>query len=259
MMKFPDDATVGHLAARSWVLQRYPQMEIADKVSVRLMYDMMAAYAKQPKAAEPKPTCCEYHKDGGMAGVPCPRVETHQCQACASIDRYHPAQKVLDGTWVHLSKDGESPAFTCREPHSEHRPECNHWTGPIGAIGCICGTGTTEATCCGDAHAELNAATDHLKAIGFEQDAVAVPTVHGSLRAVLAWRNTRAEIAEAALKALQVCSICGQPTRMACADCRIIFKTAIYVCEKKACRIEHEKKCPDAVRNAIQVVLKGGR
>lgn len=41
-----------------------------------------------------------------------------------------------------------------------------------------------------------------------------------------------------------LCSVCGEPTNLCCADCRIDLKTNVYVCEKKTCRDLHNLKCP---------------
>lgn len=43
--------------------------------------------------------------------------------------------------------------------------------------------------------------------------------------------------------AKKVCHVCGEQTLWACSDCRINFATTIYVCQKPACRDEHELKC----------------
>ena len=43
-----------------------------------------------------------------------------------------------------------------------------------------------------------------------------------------------------------VCSVCGQPTNLACSDCRIDFQTTIYVCP--SCIDRHEEKCSASVR-----------
>ena len=39
------------------------------------------------------------------------------------------------------------------------------------------------------------------------------------------------------------CHVCGDPTQMACSDCRIDLQTTVFVCSKKSCRDEHETKC----------------
>lgn len=40
-----------------------------------------------------------------------------------------------------------------------------------------------------------------------------------------------------------VCSVCGDPTDMGCSDCRINYRTTVYVCGKRECRAHHESKC----------------
>lgn len=39
------------------------------------------------------------------------------------------------------------------------------------------------------------------------------------------------------------CSVCTDFTELACSDCRMNFKTTVYVCSDPGCRDEHELKC----------------
>lgn len=42
--------------------------------------------------------------------------------------------------------------------------------------------------------------------------------------------------------AKKLCTVCGDKTLWACSDCQIDLRTTVYVCEKPACRDEHEHK-----------------
>ena len=39
------------------------------------------------------------------------------------------------------------------------------------------------------------------------------------------------------------CHVCGMPTNITCADCRVNLGARVYVCADKGCMAEHEKKC----------------
>jgi NTP pyrophosphatase (non-canonical NTP hydrolase) len=51
------------------------------------------------------------------------------------------------------------------------------------------------------------------------------------------------------------CHVCGGYTQLACADCRINFGARVFVCTKKACRLEHERKCFGDGRHETQQSL----
>lgn len=41
----------------------------------------------------------------------------------------------------------------------------------------------------------------------------------------------------------RICSVCGDSTDTVCSDCRINYRTTVYVCGKRECRAHHESKC----------------
>lgn len=41
----------------------------------------------------------------------------------------------------------------------------------------------------------------------------------------------------------KVCYVCGGQTLTACSNCAINFGAVVYVCGKRECREEHERKC----------------
>ena len=44
-------------------------------------------------------------------------------------------------------------------------------------------------------------------------------------------------------EARKCCHVCGDQTLFASSDCQINFNATVYVCGKRACREEHERKC----------------
>jgi hypothetical protein len=52
------------------------------------------------------------------------------------------------------------------------------------------------------------------------------------------------------------CHVCGEPTEIACADCRIDLGTSVFVCGKQECREKHEQKCPARLRQENERLTK---
>jgi hypothetical protein len=57
---------------------------------------------------------------------------------------------------------------------------------------------------------------------------------------------------EQQLESERTCSVCSTATEYACSDCRIDFRTTIYVCARPQCRDEHESKCSAKLRQQLE-------
>lgn len=54
------------------------------------------------------------------------------------------------------------------------------------------------------------------------------------------------------------CHVCDEPTLFACSDCQIDFHATVYVCAKRSCRDEHERKCSARLRALLASPLHAG-
>jgi hypothetical protein len=54
--------------------------------------------------------------------------------------------------------------------------------------------------------------------------------------------RARAALKHTALRTT-VCHVCGCPTEIACADCRMTLSTTVFVCPSRSCRAYHEERC----------------
>lgn len=52
------------------------------------------------------------------------------------------------------------------------------------------------------------------------------------------------------------CSICSEPTKVCCSDCRIDLRTCVYVCTKITCQNMHALKCPHELKKKIEELQK---
>jgi hypothetical protein len=62
--------------------------------------------------------------------------------------------------------------------------------------------------------------------------------------------SLESELSKAKDRPKKVCTVCGDETEYGCADCRISFRTTIFVCGKPSCRDEHEKVCPILIKES---------
>lgn len=52
------------------------------------------------------------------------------------------------------------------------------------------------------------------------------------------------------------CHICGEQTSTCCSDCRIDLGASVYVCAKRDCREEHDRRCPGVLRKQVEKLAK---
>lgn len=74
----------------------------------------------------------------------------------------------------------------------------------------------------------------------------------GLIRAFIAEQERLRDQVELEQRLARKCSVCADPTPMACSDCAIDLHTTVYVCSKSECRKAHDTVCPFVLRARLR-------